>query len=356
MLAIQMSINCAIRNAALAFLSIVYFVFGILAIPAQAAAEADAWLAHSLSDRQRMVEIIGENGAREYAEARGWNPLYNRHTPDCIPQGPDQVYIDTATGRLKVIEAKGGNASVRQSYGVQQGSPEWAVKSSEAVLKSPHAGAAQKRAAREILEKAAAGKMDAVVVKTPHVLGRAGKPVVKASIAGDGRTAKLAKEILANASVKQGARSLAKTAAVSGKIQGARNLSRAVAAGKATLARAGKAGRVATPAIPVTPVVVVVTVVDSAMDIYDVESRYAEGKIDADERVKAHTANGMKTVAGFGGMMAGAKAGAVGGAAAGALAGGVGAPIGAAVGSFVGAVGGYFGATLAVDELVDWLW
>lgn len=125
----------------------------------------------------------------------GWRPLYDSHTPDCISQGLDLVYIDPATGRTKVIEAKGGNASVRQSYGYRQSTPEWAVKSSERVLKSSRASAAQQAAARAVIESASEGKLDVLTINTPHMRGVPKAPIVKTDSPVNREATRMAREV-----------------------------------------------------------------------------------------------------------------------------------------------------------------
>lgn len=83
------------------------------------------WRDASISERVRLAEALGEQGARKMAQAKGYVPLSDgfRRT---VPQGPDQVYQAT-DGRVIVIEAKGGSGQPGRGYGYAQGTPEWAV-------------------------------------------------------------------------------------------------------------------------------------------------------------------------------------------------------------------------------------
>lgn len=49
------------------------------------------WLKATPEQRVRIAEEIGEQGARKFAQAKGWQPILDG-TEKSIPQGLDQVY------------------------------------------------------------------------------------------------------------------------------------------------------------------------------------------------------------------------------------------------------------------------
>ena len=98
-----------------------------------------------------------------------------------------------------MVEAKGGTSPLGKGYGYQQGTKSWAVKSAEQILHNPNASPAEREAAKKVIQAAAEGKLRVEVVRTPHTLGKAGKPVLEVveEAADDADEAvRLAKEIM----------------------------------------------------------------------------------------------------------------------------------------------------------------
>lgn len=136
------------------------------------------WMNADDTQRTRIAEEIGEEGARIYAQQAGYQTIFAGRGR-MLPQGPDQVYFDPKTGEIVVIEAKGGTSALGKAYSYPQGTPQWAVKSAEKVLHSPNASAAEKQAAARIIEAARTGKLRVEVIRTPHVLGTPKPPVLE---------------------------------------------------------------------------------------------------------------------------------------------------------------------------------
>jgi hypothetical protein len=136
--------------------------------PRQTPAQRE-WLNASTEERRLLAEKLGENGAMRWARKQGWQPLLESGKRT-VPQGPDMVYR-AGDGIVHVIEAKGGSGQLGHAYGHPQGSPEWAVKSAERILKSQAANPTEKLAAQAVIEAARDGRLQVHVVRTSYVLG-----------------------------------------------------------------------------------------------------------------------------------------------------------------------------------------
>lgn len=139
-----------------------------------------AWLKAADYQRIKIAEQIGEIGARQLSESNGWITLLEEGH-NIFPQGPDQIY-QGQDGTVHVVEAKGGSSQLGHAYGYRQGTPEWAVKSAERLVKSKTATEPERWAAKQVLEAAAKGKLEVHVIRTPHVLGEAMKPTLVQSL------------------------------------------------------------------------------------------------------------------------------------------------------------------------------
>lgn len=126
--------------------------------------------AGDIHGKARLVEEIGEDGAREYAAKVGYRPLYEGEPGKGM--GLDQVYRDGS--RVKVIEAKGGGSPLKPYRGHQQGSLEYTKEVADWAVASPSTSDREKRAAREVLQALKEGRLDVEVVRTSHVQGRPG--------------------------------------------------------------------------------------------------------------------------------------------------------------------------------------
>ena len=320
------------------------------------------WMNASTSQRISLSEAYGMNGARLYSMQQGWQPLLDG-TPRSIPQGPDQVY---RAGRLvHVIEAKGGTSPLGHAYGHPQGSTEWAVRSAERVLRSPASTEVERRAMRKVLQAAGDGRLRVHVVRTPHVLGLPGHPILQQTAGHTDEAARLAKGVLQSLTPRPV--SLVRTTVAQTDDLGRAATSSIDDVARAGLnqvddaGRAGAAGASGTRATALRIVgrglVVVGVAVDAGLRINEganVEADFRAGRVDQQQREVRHVGNAAGAVGGWGGAWAGAKLGAMGGGAAGAACGGVGAPVGAVAGGIVGGVAGYVGGEQAAKAGAEW--
>ncbi len=325
-------------------------------------AARSAWMNASTSQRITLSEGYGMDGARLYSMQQGWSPLLDG-TPRSIPQGPDQVYR-SADRLIHVIEAKGGTSPLGHAYGHPQGSTEWAVRSAERVLRSPASSEAERRAMREVLQAASEGRLRVHVVRTPHVLGIPGHPVLQQSVGHTDDAARIAGEVL-NATRPTGAVRAA-SAQVDDVGRGAANaIDDTVRAGLSQADDAARAGAAATAGTAGSTtlraasrgLLVVGVAVDAGLRVHEgasIEADFKDGRIDHREREVRHAGNVAGAIGGWGGAWAGAELGAMGGGAAGAACGGVGAPIGAVAGGIAGGVAGYIGGEQAAKAGAEW--
>lgn len=159
--------------------------------------QRQAWLSATPEQRVKIAEELGEEGARLMAKKQGWQPLVDGLSKS-IPQGPDQIY-SAADGTIHVVEAKGGSGQLGQAYGYPQGTPEWAVKSCERLLRSAKSSSGDREAAREVLEAASQKRLQVHVVRTSHVLGEPSFPVIEQTLGCTDEAARLAKAALGGA-------------------------------------------------------------------------------------------------------------------------------------------------------------
>ncbi|MCR4412046.1 MAG: hypothetical protein NUV77_06420 [Thermoguttaceae bacterium] len=296
------------------------------------------WLKATPDQRVRIAEEIGERGARRFAEAKGWEPILDG-TEKTIPQGFDQVYRG-ADGIVHVVEAKGGSSQLGHAYGYPQGSSEWAVEAAKRTLRSTKASAAEKTAAKAVLEAAAAGKLQVHVVHTGHVLGEPTAAVLKQTV-GTTRAASKAAQSAVDDLMKAAAQSSDDAARTT------LRLSRTATKPGATALKTAAKGAV-----------VVGAAVDAGLrisDAADTERRYTAGQITEQEREIAHARNVAGMAGGWTGAAAGAKLGAFGGGVAGSwVAPGLGTAIGGAAGGVSGGIAGYFGGEAAAEAAAQW--
>ena len=137
----------------------------------------DGTLDSRTNRRARLGERIGEQGRARYAAEQGLIKLLGSRNRG-IRQGPDSVYLDRSSGRLRVLEAKGGSAQLKSFFGSQQGTNQNTLRSAKNVLTRYWGSATPEmkiQMARVILagEK---GLLDTGVIKTTHVLGEPSAP------------------------------------------------------------------------------------------------------------------------------------------------------------------------------------
>lgn len=323
------------------------------------------WTNATPEQRLQIAEEIGEEGARMFAEKRGYQPIFDGKGR-ILRQGPDQVYLDPRTGEIVVIEAKGGTSPLGRGYGYEQGTRAWAVKSAEQVLHSPNASSGERKAAVEIICAARQGKLRVEVVRTSHVLGRPGAAVLE-KVAADSvdEAAGIALEIarkFESAPTASPSQTGSTAAAISKGLEAAPKgmtipregcsprssvvtSERAIARGAAVEGSAIRGmAKVAAP---------VAIAADAGLRIWEsteVENAYQRGEITRQQRNLEHTKNVAGCIGGWAGAWAGGEAGASAGAAIGtAVCPGIGTAIGGLVGGIVGSVGGYFAGEKAAE-------
>jgi hypothetical protein len=339
----------------------------------------------------RLAEQLGEEGARAFAKAKGWTPVFDG-VGRAIAQGPDQVYLGT-DDLVHVIEAKGGSGQLGHAYGHPQGSSEWAVKSAKKVLCNSNATEAERRGAQAILESAAKGKLQVHVVRTSHILGEPTAAVLEQTVNCSDEAARLAQSALDDIAraaargiddaamatddvARAAARGIDDAAMATDDVARAAargiddaamatdDVARAAARGidDAAMATddvaraAAESGTVAkTLANVALPAAVALDAGFRVLDGVKVEQRFATGQITSQQREVAHAKNTSGMFGGWAGAWAGAELGATGGAAAGtAVAPGPGTAIGGLAGGVAGGAAGYFAGEAAAAAAAEW--
>ena len=339
----------------------------------------DDYVGSNPHQKKKIAEEIGERGAAWRMQRRGLKPLL-KNGDKALPQGADQVWTNPKTGRVIVVEAKGGTSKPVRAYGHLQGSSEWSVEAAKRMLSSDNATRAEKEAAQEVLEAASEGNLRAEVIRTIHVQGKPTAVMVDdaSDTSGDARRAarryldELDEVLPELGSARRGAKSGADEAAESA----GRQLDELADAGRhssddiaGAVARNGDEGALlaagvtsagvsdelvdsAGVAAKVTgkagrgikraagPAAALAEIVVRGHSSWQTETAYRQEKISHAERCRQHGENLGHLAGGSAGGWAGAKAGALAGAGIGACFGGAGAPVGAAIGAGVGAIGG----------------
>jgi len=324
----------------------------------QMTARQRQWLNATLEQRQVLAERLGEEGAERFAAKQDYKPLL-QNGDKALRQGLDQVYR-AKDGSIVVIEAKGGTSAINRAYGFEQGTPEWAVESARRVAASPKASAAEKQAAREVLEAAKQGKLTVQVVRTKHVLGEPVAAVLEKSAKAGPEVAKRATDILKELDVAPKAAQSNTQAAKTTNAAGNATSKAAGNAGKA----AGNAGKAAGNAAGTLSTIGMAAgaaglAVDGGIRIHaalETERKYEKGEISVQERELAHAKNAAGAAGGACGGIAGSNLGAtIGGTIGTCVFPGPGTVVGAAVGGIAGGVAGYFGGEAAAEEAASWV-
>ncbi|MBI1338070.1 MAG: hypothetical protein GC164_14075 [Phycisphaera sp.] len=128
------------------------------------------WMTSSLNERILLAERIGIQGRARYAAERGWTKLLGSKNR-AIPQGPDSAYWDAMSGKVRVIEAKGGFSPLKISYGFPQGTNANTIRSAEFTLKSNIASEAEQLQAARIIRAAQRGRLATGATRTEHIWG-----------------------------------------------------------------------------------------------------------------------------------------------------------------------------------------
>lgn len=316
------------------------------------------WLAASLSDRVRLAEQLGEEGARGYARSRGWTPLHDG-TDRTMIHGPDQVYR-SGDGGVHVVEAKGGTGQLGKGYGHVQGSTEWAVESAKRVLRNPAASTAERESARAVLQAASKGNLTVHVVRTSHVLGEPSATVLEQTATCTDDAARLAQTALDDIG-RIASHSADETGMLGGTLAQATddtaNVTQEIAKGADDVAHLAAEGGSWLKTASRT-LLVIGAAADGGFRIYDgykTEQAYADGTIDQQQREVSHCRNAAGMATGWAGATALGECGALGGGAIGTMVcPGVGTVIGSAVGGVSCGIAGYFGGEWAGANAAAW--
>jgi hypothetical protein len=133
------------------------------------------WLSASPYEWTRLAEKIGNQGRARFAAEQGWSKILGSQARGIV-QGPDAVYWDSHSGRVRALEAKGGTSQVKWTHSSLQGTNTNTIWSAEWVLKSAKASPAEKLAAARVIKAAQQNRLQTGVVKTSHVLGKPDTP------------------------------------------------------------------------------------------------------------------------------------------------------------------------------------
>ena len=133
------------------------------------------YLSASLGNRVAIAQLIGEEGVERYAEGRGLKTLLSplgRSTPI----GPDSVFRNPLSGRVQVLEAKGGSSALKWTYGSLQGTNANAIRSAGGVLAHSGANWSEKLQAARVIKAAQSGHLETGVIRTSPCTGNASCP------------------------------------------------------------------------------------------------------------------------------------------------------------------------------------
>ena len=133
------------------------------------------WIEATTHQRILLAEKIGIQGGARFAAERGWIKILGSRN-HAIQQGPDSVYWDKRSGRLHVLEAKGGTSKPKTTFKSLQGTNKNAIRSAKFVLRSSIATLMEKHAAALVIVAAQQGRLVTGVINTPHVLGTPDTP------------------------------------------------------------------------------------------------------------------------------------------------------------------------------------
>lgn len=136
------------------------------------------YLRASPSRRVAIAQSIGEDGAARYASDRQLRTLLSPHGRS-VPIGPDAVYRNPHTGRVVVVEAKGGTSPLKTTYHSLQGTNLNAVRSAAGMMAARGTVPSERVQLARVIRAAELGRLDTAAVRTGHVMG---KPLTPAQI------------------------------------------------------------------------------------------------------------------------------------------------------------------------------
>ena len=134
------------------------------------------YLTASLNDRTAIAQTIGEEGVERYAAGQGLRTLLGPRGHSS-PVGPDSVFWNRLSGKVRVLEAKGGSSALKWTYGSLQGTNANAIRSAGGMLSRSGASGSEMLQAARVIRAAQNGHLETYVVRTSHVLGTPRAPV-----------------------------------------------------------------------------------------------------------------------------------------------------------------------------------
>lgn len=116
------------------------------------------------SERRTISERVGNQASARYAAERNWRRLLGSQGRN-IPQGPDSLYWDPKTGRLRAVERKGGASKAKTSYFAKQGTNQYHIRSAMAVLRSKKTSMKERLATARIIKSAQYGRLESTLIR-----------------------------------------------------------------------------------------------------------------------------------------------------------------------------------------------
>lgn len=114
--------------------------------------------------------MIGEEGVERYAAEKRMRTLLSPRGHS-IPVGPDSIFWNRSSGKVRVLEAKGGSSALKWTYGLFQGTNANAIRSAGGLLSRSGASRGEMLQAARVIRAAQSGHLETAVVRTSHILG-----------------------------------------------------------------------------------------------------------------------------------------------------------------------------------------
>ncbi len=129
----------------------------------------------NLGGRVAIAQAIGEEGVEKYASTQRLKQLLGPRGRS-VPIGPDSVFLNPTSGKVLVLEAKGGSSQLNWTYGTRQGTNSNTIRSAAGILRSNSASLMDKQQAARVIVAARNRHLETGVIQTRHVLGTPSAP------------------------------------------------------------------------------------------------------------------------------------------------------------------------------------
>ena len=143
-----------------------------------------SWMLAGQAKRIATAQRIGEEGLTVYADRQRMPTLLDPLRKS-VAIGPDSIYRDNATGKIVVLEAKGGHSRPKLTYGTPQGTNANTLHSAAGLLIAKSASPNEQFQSARLIKEAQRGNLATGIVRTPHTLGSPQQPRLIASINND---------------------------------------------------------------------------------------------------------------------------------------------------------------------------